>query len=131
MFPPREPPKGDSPGPNRVQKNVGSTCNRFGSVAFSLYGASTSPQAMRSDSTAMVPRCRGCFLFSRAPPDHAETAHTRDIAGPSSLIEDAPLGGWAAMEYTRVDEAQISLRSSQFWAARLFDRRTRPDLSRP
>jgi hypothetical protein len=71
-------------------------------------------------------------LFSRAPPDHAETAHsTRNAAGRSSLIEDAPLGGWAAMEYTRVDEAQISLRSSQFWAARLFDRRTRPDLSRP
>src|SRR5271163_4108001 len=103
-FPPREPlgaGKGGSPEPNRVQKNIGSTCNRFGSVAFSWYGASISPQAMRSDSTAMVPRFRGCFLFRRAPPDHAETAHsTRDAAGRSSLIEDAPLRGWAATEYT-------------------------------
>ena len=65
MFPPREPPgagRGDSPEPNRVQKNVGSTCNRFGTVALCSYGASSSPQAMRSDSTAMVPRCRGCFF---------------------------------------------------------------------
>src|SRR5271163_4725286 len=137
-FPPREPlgaGKGGSPEPNRVQKNLSSTCNRFGSVAFFRYGASISPQAMRSDSTAMVPRCRGCFLFSR-PPRLTATRRkrpysTRNAAGRSLADRfrwpSIPLRAWAATEHTPVEEAQISPRSSQFWAPRLFDRRTGPD----
>ena len=55
IVPLREPLGVGVPRSRALTKIVSKTCNRFGFVALWWYGASISPQAMRSDSTAMAP----------------------------------------------------------------------------